>query len=194
MANVTSDSSIEELVLIPGGELLMGSHSEGDHNPVHKVHIATFYMGKYEVTNAQYLRFCEATGHRLPFFWGMAGFRCAPDYPNHPVVGVRWHDAVAYATWCGKRLPTEAEWEYAARGGLVSKNYPNDDTIEPADGNYTKSDKRGPVAVGSYPPNGFGLYDMQGNVVEWVWDYYDPNYYAHSPVANRGVPSQASFA
>ena len=100
----------------------------------------------------------------------MAGFRCGPDYPNHPVVGVNWRDAVAYATWRGRRLPTEAQWEYAARSGLVGKNHPNGDTIEPADGNYTKSDKRGPIAVGSYPPNGYGLHDMQDKVVEWVWE------------------------
>jgi len=186
-------SLTEELLLIPSGEFLMGSDSEGDHCPVHKVYLDAFYMDRYEVTNAQYLRFCEATQHRLPFFWGMAGFRCGPEYSNHPVVGVNWRDAEAYATWCGKRLPTEAEWEYAARGGLVGINYPNGDTIEPADGNHTKSDKRGPVAVGSYPPNGFGLYDMQGNVVEWVWDCYAADYYSSSPSANPRGPESGRF-
>lgn len=118
----------------------------------------------------------------------MKGFRCGPDYPNHPVVGVNWHDAVEYASWCGMRLPTEAEWEYAARGGLTGMNYPNGDTLDPTDGNFNRSEKRGPVAVGSYPPNGFGLYDMQGNVVEWVWDYYDADYYSSSSVENpRGL-------
>jgi formylglycine-generating enzyme required for sulfatase activity len=166
----------EELVLIPGGEFLMGAESDGGHNPVHVVRLDPFYIDKFEVTNAQYRGFCEATGHRLPFFWNMTGFRCGPENPSHPVVGVNWRDAEAFATWCGKRFPTEAEWEYAARGGLVGKNYPNGDTIEPADGNYTKSDKRGPVEVGSYPPNGYGLYDFQGNVVEWVWDWYALDY------------------
>ena len=195
MTNVT-----EELVLIPGGEFLMGYGSEADHGPVHKVSIDSFYIDKYEVTNVQYLRFCQATGRRLPEFWGMSGFRCGPDYPNHPVVGVSWHDAVEYATWCGKRLPTEAEWEYAARGGLVGMNYPNCEALHPSDGNYNQSGKGGPVAVGSYPANGVGLHDMQGNVVEWVWDYYDENYYAASPVANprgpepvRSRPEPVSF-
>ena len=113
-----------EVVLVPGGEFPMGSDSEGDHSPVHKVHVDSFYMDKYEVTNAQYLRFCEATGHRLPEFWGMEGFRCGPDYPNHPVVTVSWYDATEYAKWCGKRLPTEAEWEYAAREGWWASTTP----------------------------------------------------------------------
>jgi formylglycine-generating enzyme required for sulfatase activity len=183
----------EELALIPGGEFLMGSDSEGDHNPVHKVYIEAFYMDKYEVRNTKYLRFCEITGHQLPEFWDREGFRCGLDYPNHPVVGVSWHDAVAYAVWCGQRLPTEAQWEYAARGGLAGMSYPNGETLHPSDGNYTKSGKGGPVAVGSYPPNGFGLYDMQGNVVEWILDFYDANYYASSPSVNPQGPSSGKF-
>jgi len=139
----------EELVLIPGGEFLMGSDLEGDHSPVHKVYIDAFDMDKCEVTNAKYLRFCKATGHPLPEFWNREGFRCGLDYPNHPVVGASWHDAVAYAVWCDQRLPTEAEWEYAARGGLAGMSYPNGETLRPSDGNYTKSGKGGPVATQS---------------------------------------------
>jgi formylglycine-generating enzyme required for sulfatase activity len=177
-----------ELVLVPGGEFLMGADSGGDHSPVHSVRLDPFYMDRYEVTNAHYLKFCQATGHRPPEFWERSGFRCGPEYPNHPVIGVSWWDAVDYAAWCDKRLPTEAEWEYAARGGLIGKNYPNGDTLEPSDGNYNKSGQGGPVAVGSYPANGYGLYDMQGNVVEWVWDHYDAGYYASSPTTNPKGP------
>ncbi|MGD2178600.1 MAG: formylglycine-generating enzyme family protein [Anaerolineae bacterium] len=183
----------EALVLIPGGELVMGSDSEGDHYPAHKVCLDPFYIDRYEVTNARYLRFCDATGHRLPFFWDMRGFRCGPGYPDHPVVGVSWRDAAAYAAWCGKRLPTEAEWECAARGGMAGKNYPNGDTIDLADGNYSESEKRGPVVVGSYPPNGYGLYDMQGNVVEWVGDWHAADYYSDSPVLNPRGPEKGKF-
>lgn len=182
-----------DLVLIQGGTFLMGGDSPGDHSPVHKVTMAAFYMDCYEVTNTRYARFCRETGHRWPFFWEMAGFRCGPDYPHHPVVGVSWRDAVAYADWCGKRLPTEAEWEYAARGGLVGKLFPCGDTLEPHQGNFSKSNQRGPVEVGCYPPNGFGLYDMQGNVVEWVADWYAPDYYSHSPAVNPQGPAAGRF-
>ncbi len=186
-------SRTDTLVVLPGGEFLMGSDLEGDHNPVHPVRLDPFAMDRYEVTNRQYVRFCEEVGHRRPEFWGMPGLRCGPDYPNHPVVGVSWSDAVAYAKWCGKRLPTEAEWEYAARGGLVGLNYPNGETLRPADGNYSRSGLGGPVEVGSYPANGYGLYDMQGNVVEWVWDFYAADYYAKSPSVNPRGPDSGRF-
>ena len=182
-----------ELVLIPGGEFRMGLDSARDHSPAHTVYIESFFMNKYEVTNAQYLEFCEATRHQLPEFWEMDGFRCGSSYPNHPVVGVSWNDALSYTRWCGKRLPTEAEWEYAARGGLESMAYPTGNTLRSSDGNYTLSGEGGPVAVGSYPPNGFGLYDMQGNVVEWVRDYYDPDYYSSSPSENPQGPRSGKF-
>jgi sulfatase modifying factor 1 len=181
------------LILIPGGEFIMGSDSKGDHNPAHRVHIDSFYMDQYEVTNEQYHKFCEASGHHLPEFWGRHGFRSGPDYPRHPVVGVSWQDAVAYAEWCGKRLPTEAEWEYAARGGLAGLNYPQGETLDPSAGNYTESLHGGPLAVGSYAANGFGLYDVQGNVVEWVQDFYSPDYYSSGPASNPPGPESGRF-
>jgi sulfatase modifying factor 1 len=171
----------------------MGSAVELDHGPVHRVAISPFYIDKHQVTNAQYQEFCDETGHRLPEFWSREGFRCGPDYPTHPVVGVSWQDATQFAAWRDKRLPTEAEWEYAARGGLEGLDYPNADTLEPTDGNYTRSRLGGPVAVGAYPPSGFGLYDMQGNVVEWVADYYAPDYYASSPSVDPQGPSSGKF-
>lgn len=185
---MTKGNVAESLVLIPGGRFIMGSDSEGDHHPAHDVFVHSFHMDKYEVTNARYLEFCQATGHRLPAFWGMTEFRSGPDYPDHPVVGVSWIDATAYAAWRSMRLPTEAEWEYAARGGLVGKDYPNGDALSPSDGNWCGSGKGGTVPVGSYPPNGFGLHDMEGNVVEWVSDYYDAHYYSMSPTANPRGP------
>jgi sulfatase modifying factor 1 len=185
--------STDGLVLIPGGEFEMGDESKYDGRPVHRVHVDSFYIDAREVTNAEYLAFCEATGRSLPEFWGVERFRSGPDFPDHPVVGVSWYDAAAYAEWRGKRLPTEAEWEYAARGGLVGEPYPHGGTLSPEDGNYSKSELGGPVPVGSYPPNGYGLYDMLGNVCEWVHDRYHPDYYAVSPADNPAGPEEGDL-
>ncbi|KPJ60970.1 MAG: hypothetical protein AMJ46_04125 [Latescibacteria bacterium DG_63] len=179
--------------MIPGGEFVMGSGTEGDHSPAHKVHIDSFYMDKYEVTNAQYLLFCKETGRKMPEFWGIDKFRCGPDFPDHPVIGVSSYDAEAYAEWCGKRLPTEAEWEYAARGGLEGKDFPSGDTIDSTLANCSRSGTGGTVPVGSYPANGFGLHDMAGNVCEWVSDYYDGEYYSRSPTDNPKGPETEKF-
>ena len=124
-----------EMVLIPAGEFQMGSNdsdADDDEKPVHTVYVDGFYMDKYEVTVGQYKQFIRATGHRaLP--------DRVSDYSptdKHPVVGVNWHDAMAYAQWAGKRLPTEAEWEKAARGGLVGKTYPWGNAIDSNKANY----------------------------------------------------------
>ncbi|MBU1706292.1 formylglycine-generating enzyme family protein [bacterium] len=185
------DSLNYEMVLIPGGEFIMGIEGDGDNSPAHKVRLDSFYIGKYEVTNAQYEKFCTETTRELPFFWGKEDFRCGPDFPNNPVVSVTWRDAQAYAEWIGMRLPTEAEWECAARGGLIGKDYSNGDEIEPTMANYWKSD--GTEPVGNYPPNGYGLHDMEGNVLEWVSDYYDKDYYKISPLENPEGPEKGKF-
>jgi len=106
-----------EQVIDLEGLFAMGGDSEPDHRPIHDVEISAFRLTKFHVSNAQYTGFCEATGHWLPEFWGQDRFRSSPDFPDHPVVGVSWLDASALAEWVGGRLVTEAEWEYAARGG-----------------------------------------------------------------------------
>lgn len=193
MPNNDTDKSNNELALIPGGEFLMGSDSGADRSPARKVFVDPFYLDKRQVRNKDYISFCEEAGHRPPFFWKMTGFRCGPDFPNHPVVGVNWLDASEYAAWHELRLPTEAEWEYAARGGLAGKDFPHGDTLDPSNGNYSKADNRGTMEVGSYPPNGFGLFDMQGNVVEWVADFYGFDYYSVSPSKNPTGPELGKF-
>lgn len=191
----TVEAIDSELILIPGGEFVMGIDGEGDSSPAHRVYIDTFYLDKYEVTNAQYHQFCRETEHRLPEFWGMDVYHCGPDYPNHPVVGVSRSDARAYAEWVGKRLPTEAEWEYAARGGLTGRDFPNGDEIDTTIANITfKGQAKGTMPIGSFPPNGYGLHDMAGNVVEWTADYYDRDYYAVSPRDNPTGPEKGRFA
>jgi iron(II)-dependent oxidoreductase len=176
----------QEMVLILTGTFKMGVEDDADDNPPHRVSIAAFYLDRYEVTNAQYFLYCQETGAQLPMFWGMHELHSGLDFPNHPVVGVSWYQARSYAEWAGKRLPTEAEWEYAARGGLENADYPNGDEADDESANFWPSD--GTVAVGSYPANGLGLYDMAGNVVEWVADVYDPSYYLVSPETNPPGP------
>ena len=178
----------EEFVDIPGGGFAMGGASEPDHRPVHEVEIGAFRLIRCPITNVQYAAFCDATGHRLPAFWGEDRFHSGPGYADHPVVGVSWHDAAAFCAWAGGRLVTETEWEYAARGGLVGRAYPFGDDIDPSLANYAHSETGGTTPVGSYSPNGFGLLDMCGNVVEWVADRYDPGYYARSLIVDPKGP------
>ncbi|MBU1701970.1 MAG: SUMF1/EgtB/PvdO family nonheme iron enzyme [Candidatus Eisenbacteria bacterium] len=179
------------MILIPDGEFMMGKEGDGDYSPPHLVRIHSFYMDQTEVTNAQYLKFCEETGHKLPFFWGMDRFFSGPAFPDVPVIGVSWSEAKAYAKWRGGRLPTEAEWEYAARGGLEGKNYSHGDEYD--DDLYAKTGDGGPSPVGSRPPNGFGLHDMTGNVMEWVNDWYDDETYKTLPDENPSGPAEGRF-
>ena len=185
------------MVLIPAGEFQMGSNdpeAHKDEQPVHRVYVDAFFMDEYEVTNLEYQKFVLANpswqkdridnsfhgGYYLHHWNGN-------DYPNgkanHPVEHVSWYGAMAYAKWVGKRLPTEAEWEYAARGGLSSKKYPWGDDIHIGRANYGNNSK-GPTAVGKYLPNQYGLYDMTGNVWEWCLDEYDKDFYFSSPHEN----------
>ena len=196
-----------EMVLIPAGEFLMGS-SSGDANesPTHFVYIDGFYMDRYAVTNAQYKVFVDENPQWLkdsiPREYHDGNYlklwdeeNCYPQGKgNHPVVSVSWYAAMAYAQWAGKRLPTEAEWEKAARVsfphcGLVGKTYPWGDSIDRHKANYgNRWDGRiatiRMTPVGSYPSNGYGLCDMVGNVREWCLDAYHADYYKHSPQHN----------
>ena len=192
----------EGMVLIPAGEFEMGSDDNSaysDERPPHPVYVDAFYMDTHEVTNAQYQAFVLANpewqkgnvprkyhnGYYLHFWNGN-------DYPSgkaeHPVVYVSWYAAMAYADWLGKRLPTEAEWEKAQRGGVSvnvngNQQYPWGNDINASKANYGWA-IGDTVAVGSYAPNGYGLYDMAGNVWEWCLDAYHRNFYVTSPRKN----------
>ncbi|MBN2172276.1 MAG: formylglycine-generating enzyme family protein [Candidatus Krumholzibacteriota bacterium] len=183
----------DDMVLIPAGAFVMGDDDGDDASPAHRVRLNAFWMDRCEVTCAEYGAFCDATGHSLPVFWGVVEFRCGPDFPEHPVVGVSSGDAMAYAEWVGKRLPTEAEWEYAARGGLAGMPYDRGASVDSTTANTWRAGYGGTLPVGSFPPNGYGLHDMTGNVWEWVADWYDPDYYQHSPGDDPPGPDAGRF-
>ena len=164
------------MVEIPAGPFTMGT-DEGspDETPAHEVDVPAFRMDKFEVTNVDFVTFVEATGYQTDAEKSGASRIWRDEYgsakDNHPVVRVTWNDAVAYCEWLGKRLPSEAEWEKAARGpeGFV---YPWGNDWDPTQANVKESGIRGTTAVGSYPPNGYGLHDLAGNVWEWTSDWY----------------------
>ncbi len=191
------------MVLIPIGKFQMGNNGpvevekygpygpQADEVPVHTVYVDAFYIDKYEVTNAEFKKFLDANPEwqkdnvRFVGNETYLGYWNGNDYPegqgNHPV-NVDWYAAMAYAKWVGKRLPTEAEWEKAARGGLKNKDYPRGDSIDTSMANYEVNPST--VSVGSYPPNDYGLYDMAGNLEEWCLDEYQANFYKDSPDRN----------
>ena len=188
----------EGMALIPAGEFRMGSNSgSANEKPVHSVYVDAFYMDKYEVTNAEYAEFLNAKGKHTEgsIKWYSIGlaysrieyvsgeYRVKTGYANHPVAHVSWYGAMAYAAWKGKRLPTEAEWEKAARGNLSGLKYPWGNTIDSSKANYNRY-ANGTTAVGKYTANGYGLYDMAGNVEEWCLDEYNADFYAISPARN----------
>jgi formylglycine-generating enzyme required for sulfatase activity len=185
----TKTNETSTMVLIPAGDFQIGSNDQNDEKPVHTVYLDAFYMDVYEVTNAQYKKFIDATGHKSPTYWNDKDYNA----PNQPVVGVSWNDAVAYCQWAGKRLPTEAELEKAARGGLVGKRYPWGDTLTHDDANYAGTGGKDiweyTSPVGSFAPNQYGLYDVAGNVWEWCSDWYNESYYTNSPKQNPTGPS-----
>lgn len=193
-----------------------------DERPIHRVHLHEFLLSVHPVTNAEYARFVRATNRRVPDIHDLplvvtAGgaererqFRdtAAPyvwlnnqppaDRVLHPVTLVRWEDAVAYCEWLSAesgrtlRLPTEAEWEKAARGGLEDHRYPWGDRLDRNLANFLADpalrSRHGTSSIGTYPPNGYGLHDMSGNVWEWVRDWYDAQYYASSPFEDPPGP------
>ncbi|MFK0021172.1 formylglycine-generating enzyme family protein [Streptomyces sp. NPDC090798] len=220
--------SLDGMVRVPGGRFLMGADdAEGfpadGEGPVRSVHVSTFHIDAFAVSNERFTEFVDATGHvteaehigwsyvfagflpaalrrgaprpaRTPWWCGVAGARWDhPEGPgstlegreNHPVVHISWNDAAAYCAWARKRLPTEAEWEYAARGGLELKRYPWGDELDPG-GEYrcniwrgtfptknTAADgHRATAPVDAFEPNGFGLHNTSGNVWEWCADWW----------------------
>jgi sulfatase modifying factor 1 len=215
-----ADQSMLQVARIPAGEFAMGAdEGEEDERPPHKAYLDEFCLGTYPVTNGEYAQFVRETGHPSPGVRALplmvtgaleADFRSLaaryswnngqpPEgHDRHPVTLVSIDDAMSYCGWLANkagqpvRLPTEAEWEKAARGGLEGKRYCWGDTLDPAFAHFLPQArlkaKRGTAAVGSYPPNGFQLFDMSGNVWEWVSDWYAHNYYPRAQYLNPQGP------
>jgi formylglycine-generating enzyme required for sulfatase activity len=235
-----------EMVLVPAGEFVMGSSADDsasllrrypkangailkDESPKHRIFLDAFYIDKYEVTNAHFQQFVQATGYRTQAESGgggkiRTGAKTWADVPDatwraprgqgssitgleaHPVVQVSWNDAKAYCTWAGKRLPTEAEWEKAARG-TDGRLYPWGSEFDGTRANFCDRNcpfewkdtaiddgSRSTTPVGSYEAgkSPYGAYDMAGNVWEWVADWYDATYYRHSPARNPRGPTSGT--
>jgi formylglycine-generating enzyme required for sulfatase activity len=180
------------MVLVPAGEFMMGSNDgEGDERPVHWVCLDAFSIDKYEVTTTRYAAFLQATARRAPERWNEVSHVSDGE---RPVIGVDWHDADAYCRWAGKRLPTEAEWEKAARGP-DGRKYPwGNEEPTTRHANFGKSSWNGYTTLitvteqeaGKSP---YGAYGMAGNVWEWVADWYDKTYYQNSPDRNPTGPA-----
>jgi sulfatase modifying factor 1 len=213
------------MVLIKGGAFLMGTDDAMPYEaPAHETVVNAFWIDEHEVTVAEFASFVKATGYRTDaeqFGWsGVFNLKTGewervdganwqhPDgpetvaAPNEPVCQVSWSDAAAYALWAGKRLPTEAEWEYAARGGLVGKRYAWGDDLRPLgqvvanwwqgqfpEHNTGEDGFIGRAPVRSFQPNGYGVYDVAGNVWEWCADWYADDYYQGARRDNPAGPT-----
>lgn len=222
---IASDINLGDVVSIASGTFSMGDSSGlFDQQPGHEITLNEYFISAYTVTNAEYKIFCDMAGHSYPPEGGNnqppPGYLV--NYPEYPVVGISWYDAVRYCNWLsdmrgftacydttnwsydatnnGYHLPTEAQWERAARGNLDKKIYPWGNEVPGTRCNYQSyqgiwvaemanfSNGRGSLAVGKFQPNGLMLYDMAGNVLEWCNDWYQENYYSESPSENPPGP------
>lgn len=190
------------MVLIPAGQFEMGrtkttdDDSTGmrpkalrDDRPVHTVQLDSYYLDAHEVSQADYERFVEAAGHTPPYHW-LYG-KAPEDREDFAVHNVDWEDATAYCGWAGKRLPTEAEWERAARGGLDGMDYPWGD--QKPDDRARFNTPEGPGPVGTFRQNDLELFDMVGGVAEWCSDWYQRTYYEVSPEENPPGPESGMY-
>lgn len=222
-----SPSIVGPMLPVGSGTFMMGGTDIADQQPVHQVSLDTFLIDKYEVTNADFEAFINAQGYTTKAFWSEAGWfwrqqynillplywtstanNSGPSFPGFPVVGISWYEAEAFSRFVGKRLPTEAEWEMAARG-VNSYVFPWGSTLDGSRANYSTSgdpyEGYGSTPVGFFDgrlhpspafqttdsPGPYGAYDQCGNVWEWVQDWYG-DYYASSPASNPPGPVQGA--
>lgn len=180
------------MVLVPAGTFMMGSDEYDDEKPVHRVYLDAYFIDQYELTTTRYAKFLAETNYQKPYGWHEVNLA---SHGNHPVIGVMWHHANVYCRWAGKRLPTEAEWEKAARG-TDGRTYPwGNDVPNSRHANFNKGAWTGYTTLTSVKnhvagKSPYGAYDMAGNVWEWVSDWYDEDYYKSAQKQNsKGPPS-----
>jgi len=202
----------DDMVYIPAGKFIMGSDfkdANEDQKPAHAVYLDAYYIDRFEVTNQQYEEFILAGGYQRKEFWTEEGWEFMKrnnikhpmgwgnplfDEPDQPVVGVSWYEAMAYAKWRGKRLPTEAEWEKAARG-TDGRIYPWGNGMDFSKLMYFPGNGITTLIIGSFKGGAspYGVMDMAGNVWEWCLDRYDKYYYSKSPVRNPKGPNEGDY-
>ncbi len=195
------------MVLVPGGAYEMGDlkslsevnvldllnpdrHALGPENPAHKVFIDAFFIDIYEVSNESFAEYIKAKNRKAPAFWNNSDF----NQPNQPVVGIPWKEAQAFCKWKNKRLPTEAEWEKAAKGQQPN-DYPwgNSDPTPDKLNFDNHVGKTMPVDSYEAGKSGLGVYNLSGNVAEWVFDWHGPEYYLFSPEKNPQGPASGQY-
>ena len=180
------------MVHVPCSWFWMGCEiGRDDEKPVHRVWVDAFELAAYQVTNEEYAWFLAATSYPRPSWWDDPSF----NHPKMPVVAISWYEAVSYCEWLSRatsqlyRLPSEAEWECAARGGAEYSLYPWGDTPPEQLPDYDRRWKSGPEPVGLYPATTYGLYNLGDNIHEWCVDRYDASYYRYSPERNPRGPA-----
>jgi formylglycine-generating enzyme required for sulfatase activity len=198
-ANESAEKVVEPAcVVVPAGEFLMGCDvGRDEERPQHRVWVDAFEMGIWQVRNRDFVVFMQATGHPFPPHWTHQDF----NHPDQPVVSVSWIEAVKYCQWLSHatgrryRLPTEAEWERAARGGIECRLYPWGEELPQGRADYQSrwgGDVRGPLPVGQGEANPYGIYDLCENVHEWCADWYRADYYVQSPARNPAGPDDGA--
>ena len=182
------------MVLVPAGEFTMGSDKgDDDEQPIHRAFLDSFYMDKFEVTNGRFAKFVEAIQSEPP--WGFADKETPVVHSDRPVRWVNWMEAMGYCLWAGKRLPTEAEWEKAARGA-DGRVYPwGSDAPTPAHavfGLKEGADTVSPIGNRDKGKSPYGVHDLAGNLYEWVTDWYDEEFYKKNPAINPRGPVEGT--